>query len=867
MSTDATLEQLALELAAEWDSTLDTSVGSDFRTKFLDPFLVRIGGSPLDVDLETFYVERVGTEIEEADTSPFSAMRDLVVRAFTVMATPLRREVAGIKTAQSLNNYASMTRDEVNALLGNYFTALRDGGIAQGIARMYFPSPQSISVSPTTQFSAGSGLNFFPSIVQTISSTQMSFQQEGELYYLDVVLEAEGAGDAYNIDVDSISTVEGITGVTRVTNQRKFVSGLDEETKEEGVARAAQSITIRNLITKRGVEFVLPENFPSVDTLQVIGKGDDEMDRDIINGPVTVSSIPGGFKGQTSPDLAFGEFIHIGGKTDIYIYQPSPDEEDIDIENLTDKGVRVHSGMTGFTSPGAPTVLFEDPSGFFSTRGVASGDFLLIGSDEFLVDSVVGDSSINVDAGTPLDAGQFNVTYEIVRRSTGQVTVPLYDLVAESGGLPVFDDAGAPVAPIPGAPSKAPLYAGGALVATTENISSENVQLPLLRITDVEFLDPLTLEASGDIVPMRDILLSQNTEAFYDLGSTIYGGTMRLYFRDAVNTYVDAGSTIFSEDDRVYRPIGSVAWADASYDAGVPDENVNEIFVTGDRTSIIAAGDRFEFLSGTGVGQNFCIRSVAYNGSETVLTVRETLSDTFGAPEATSQSWEVHVGILEANMSQEASTGLYFFDIQVTDTSSGIAGARVIGTTFISANVTSEGWTLKTTYDVWSYSTRELPYFQISEWVNDTTQLFITFTAPALRISYEYAGDLADIQRFSNAPENRIVAEDVLIRHFTPAYVRTTFEVVGSTDADAKAALITFINELDPTDDLEVSDVSTNLYSTVGVTKVVMPVTLTALAQASGRIWTAEFSQDALDSSRIQHFIADEDFITISQES
>lgn len=864
MATDETLLQLALELASDYDGTLDTSTGSAFRTQFLDPLLTRAGGSPLDVDTETFLEERLTTEIPEVDTSPFSAMRDLVIRAFTLMAEPYRREINGVKISQSLNNYLSMTREEVNALLGNYFTQLREGAKAAGTVRMYFPSPQSIIVTPTTQFSTGSGLNFFPSSVQSISNTQMSFQQDGELYYFDVLVEAENPGTGYNIDAEEISSVVGISGVTRVTNIRKFTSGLAEETKAEGLARTRNSITIRNLITSRGAAFVLPENFPTVDTLQVIGNGDPEMLRDIISGPVGISGIPGGYAGKNSADLGLGEFVHIGGKTDIYVYQPEPDVDDLDIENLTDKGYRRHAGTTGFTDPATPTTsTFEDEFGFFQTRAIASGDILLIGEDEFTITTVTDEFTLQV-TGT-LVGGLFNTTYEIVRRVAGQVTVPLYDLVAEDAdGNPVFNDAGNPVAPIPGSATYAELRDGGnVLVEKTENKAVNNVSLPLLRISTVEFLDPLTLEASGQAVPMRDLLGAYSpTGMSGGDGSTEASGTMRLYFRDAVNCYVTRASTRFTLSGRTYRPVAEFAGA-VLREASIPDENVDEVILNGDQTASIAVGDRFQFTSDA-PGVYLTITAITTDGVTTTLTVREDLNDFFGGPVGLTTDWLVHVGILESNMSQDAETGLYFLDVQVEDFLTGAAGNAAAGQQYTATNVSSEGWSLRSTRSVHSYSTRDQPYFTITEWVNDTTQLFVTFTAPALRLSYEFASTLADIQDFADDEANRIVAEDVLIRHFFPSYVRSTWTVSGDiTATDAKAALVSFINALDPTEALEVSDLVDDLYAE-GATRVALPVTLVGLAQGRDRSWDLKFSEDALASSRVQHYIADEDFITVS---
>lgn len=867
MAVDDTLQQLALELAAAWDPTLDVSEGSSFRTSFLTPLLERAGGSPLDVDTETFLANLLEETYDDVDVSTFSAMRDLVIRAFTVMAQPFRREVEGIKLTQSLNNYESMTRDELNALLGNYFTSLDDGSKAGGTVRMYFPSPQSVVVTPLTQFSTGSALNFYPTQVQSISNVQMSFQQSQSLYYFDVIVEAEEAGSAYEIGTGEVTSVTGISGVTRVTNLARFTGGLDAETKAEGVARVRNSITIRNLITSRGASFVIPENFPAVDTMQVIGYGDDEMDRDIVYGPVAISGIPGGFTGSRNPDLAIGEHIHIGGKTDIYVYQQEPDTDNLDIEDLTDKGRRVYAAATGFTQGGAATSTFEDSTGFFTRRGVVAGDILIIEGGEYTIANVTSDTELDISPST-LDGGLYSQTYEVVRRTAGVVTVPLYDLVAvDNNGDPVFTDAGDPATPTPGSYTNASLLDGsGNLIAKADNVASANISLPLSRITTIEFLDPITLEESGQIIPMRDLLRSESPSAFTGGAvGMLASGTIRLYFRDAVNCYVDRGTTTFTHDGVTFRPVAEVGQT-AGGTAGVPDHLTNEITVSGDYTSTVAVGDRFEFLSGSSTNSIFCITGIAYNGGsgKTIFTVRETLADYFTAPEASSQNWEIHIGILEANMTQDATTELYYFDVEVEALLTGTSGNKSANTLFEASGVVTEGWSLKTTDSVTSFSVLELPYLQVTEWVNDTTDIFEAFTAPAIRISYEYTSIVADVQAFADSDTERIVAEDVLIRHFVPSYIRTSMSVRGISTTASKAAIVDFIDSLDPTEDLEVSDIIDTLY-TAGATKVLLPETLVALTQSRDRSWSMTYDRDSLVSSRIQHFIADQDYITTTQ--
>lgn len=858
MSIDETLLTLAQELAAEYDSTLDTSSGSAFRTQFLDPLLTRAGGSPLDVDLEAFLVERLETEIDDVDVGPFSAMRDLVIRAFVSMAEPLQREIEGVKLTQSLNNYQTMTRAELNALLGNYFTSLQEGLRSSGTVRLFFPSPQSVTVTPATQFSTGGGLNFFPTIVQAISSTQMSFQQEGDLYYFDVLVQAEASGDAYNVEANEINSVAGIGSVTRVANRARFTNALNEETKEEAVTRTQNSITIRNLITSRGVAFVIPENFPQIDTLQVIGYGDPEMLRDVVRGPTEISQIPGGISGRDELDLVMGELIHIGGQTDVYVYQATPNEEDIDLENLTDKGFRVFAGKHGFTAPGGSTSTLQDEFGFFQKRGVLAGDLLLLGEDTFTIASVPDEFSLDISPGT-IDGGLFEQTYEIVRKVSGRVTVPLYDLAAEdSSGNVIIAESGIPVAPVPGsATNEALVDSSNNQVEKQENISTENVELPLLRITSVEFLDPLTQEPLGQTIPMLDLVLSRAPEDFTGgTPSTQASGTMRLYFRDAVRCYVNASTSFLAQDGRTFTPDPVSSGSNAEVQA------VGSVItlVGVSLGSVIAVGDSITLTTGPAAGE-YTILGVLESAGDTLLTVREQ-----NLPISGAALYTIYPGILEANMSQDGETGLYIFDITVRDTLNGTDGNKPGGEVFQGMGVVSEGWTLKTTRSVLSYSTRELPYLQVTDYVNDDTELGVTFTAPALRISYEYAGDLQDIQAFADDPANRIVAEDVLIRHFVPSYVRTSMTVEGLSSEASKDAAVAYINALDPTDDLEVSDVVNDQYQT-GADYVMLPLVLTALTQNRDRTWTGTFSEDTLESSRIQHFIADENDISVTGDS
>lgn len=840
MATD--LEQLILELVASWDPTIDLSGGSTFRTRVLAPLLKRLGPDPLAMDLEAFYEALMLERLPGVDVSPLSAFRNLLMQALAVLSEPLRREVQSTRITKSLLNAESMTRDEVNALLANFFTELREGTTATGIVRMYFTAPQSVTVSAGTQFLTGTNLAFLPASVQSISAIQMSFQQEGSLFYFDVNVQAESTGPAYSVARDSITRVLGVLGAVRVRNPARMSTAFADESKLDGVARAQQGITTRNLITAPGIAYVLPNAFGWITSPSVVGAGDPEMRRDVIRGPVSISGIPGGLTGRVSPDLPLGQEVHIGGKTDIYLAPTLRQEDELDIENVTDKGLRVHAAATGFTVSGGPTFSFRDDFGFFVLRGVTAGDILRLGALELEVTSVV--SEVELLVATEIPGGIFKSPYEIVRRVPGQITVPLFDLVAEVNGIPVLTPAGLPVAPYPGTLDPVP-----STVKVT-NVAGRNAPLPLVRIKQVEFLDPLTQQPLGQPLPMRDCIHVDTPLGLLGGTSVLPSkGKVRFYFRNAVNVYVSRSSTVVSHQGRNYRP----ALEFAGNTLGVPDPSERKVTLLGDVTAQIAVGDRLGATSGLLAGMNLCVLGLEFTGVLTEVDVREDLS-WLPDPVDNTTSFAARRGILQSNMTLDPVSGVYFVDFDFEDFVVGVLGDRPAGTEFEVNLVTSEGWSLRPLHDVESFSVREKLVFQVSDYVNDTTLISEEFTAPALRLVLVTSPDIPPVQAFADSPGQRIVSEDTLIRQSLPILVSCSPVTRGITTALAKELLSNYIEALPESGTLEVSDLSDVVYAK-GATYFKHPLLLVGLGQRPDRSWFLLRSEDALTSIKTQKFI------------
>lgn len=514
---DTTLLTLFQELMASYDSTIPTTSGSAFRTSVMDPLLERIGDSPLDIDLESFLVDRLKTEHPSLDVSEGSGIRDLVIRPMVTMLSPIRREINAIAIAQSLNNYEKMTRAEVDALLGNFFLSIQTGSLATGTVRVYFAVPQAVVIDSLVKFSTSDGLNFFPSSIISVTATTMALNRDAGLYFVDVPAQAESTGTSYNISAGKITKVETIIGAVKVTNQLGFQSGVEDETKATAVTRAKSSITTRTMATSRGISTLITEQYANIDTIQVIGFGDPEMQRDVIEGPQSISGIPGGFEGAADADLSAN--VHIGGKTDVYVYQPSRAAQTLDVKNVTDVGRRIVRGATGSSPSSGSLDTFNDLNGQFLKNGVKNGDILRFGSDtvalvETEILSVSDDTVTTIAGAVPL--GLNSQLYEIVRKEDTNlyVDVSLHDLAAvDANGNAVLEGT-SPVKPIPGDLALGALTFGGTNQTKTVNIASENIKTPFIRVSSVDQLDPTQFTLTGVSYPHSDALFSKAVGTF-----------------------------------------------------------------------------------------------------------------------------------------------------------------------------------------------------------------------------------------------------------------------------------------------------------------------------------------------------------------
>ena len=283
------LRRYLTERLLDLDPLLSDTPGAPMFEKVIDPLIERLGVDPLSVNIEEFITQRLKDDPLTKNLDAESAgsfFKDTFVRPLILILEPLQREIEFLKKQQTLANVDSLNNDEVDALLANIFSVRKFGDLADGVVRVFYSSPQAVSVDASVIFSTASGLQFIPIEPQT--RIESDFVRLGDLYYVEFDIQSIVPHTGANVAADQIRFVTGIPNVVRVTNPNSMDNGVTEETNEEYVRRGERSLTERSTNTKRGIQTELFNNFDGIESIEVIGYKDPEMQRDVLTGTVTL---------------------------------------------------------------------------------------------------------------------------------------------------------------------------------------------------------------------------------------------------------------------------------------------------------------------------------------------------------------------------------------------------------------------------------------------------------------------------------------------------------------------------------------------------------------------------------------------------
>jgi hypothetical protein len=267
------------------DPSIDLADGSPAQTQFVEPVLRRLGADPFDMDIDSFISDTFAQEFPDIYAGDPGAVRDLFINPLILLLEPYKREIETLRRNHSLSDPSTMSDGEVSAFTANFFIDEDLGAKATGVVRVFYNNAATTEVPGTVRFSTASGLSYFPVSPMLVTAEEMVFNRAGALFYADIPIIAEEEGEQYNVEPGAISSVDGLLNAVRVINLRRVTGGLPTSDRTSAVFLASQALTERSLVTPRGASARISKEFrPEVRAVQVVGAGDEEMQRDILSG-------------------------------------------------------------------------------------------------------------------------------------------------------------------------------------------------------------------------------------------------------------------------------------------------------------------------------------------------------------------------------------------------------------------------------------------------------------------------------------------------------------------------------------------------------------------------------------------------------
>ena len=237
-----------------------------------------------------FIIQRLREYDPNRTVAPGTGWYELMVAPLSVILQPMRDDIAALTISQTVLQVINATdpnafsEDVLDALLSNLLVDRRLGSRGTTTVRIRFYEAQAFSATAAAlTFSTTTGLQFNNTTAQSFTQAQVNVNFDGQFYYVDVPVQSSTEGSGFNVAIGDINTMDDEpANVVDVANVSAVADGVTRETNLELIDRARQEITVRALVTAPGIFSTITNNFESIRSVSPVGMGDDEMMRDII---------------------------------------------------------------------------------------------------------------------------------------------------------------------------------------------------------------------------------------------------------------------------------------------------------------------------------------------------------------------------------------------------------------------------------------------------------------------------------------------------------------------------------------------------------------------------------------------------------
>jgi len=258
----------------------------------------------------------------------------------------------------------------------------------------------------------------------------------------------------------------------------------------------------------------------------------------------------------------------------------------------------------------------------------------------------------------------------------------------------------------------------------------------------------------------------------------------------------------------------------------------------------------------------------------TNTTILELFNYTASATQADAQysirRYVQRVSSTEMNDNTD-ETSLYYIDVELLSMAPGDQYNIGSGIAMTIQGHESDGYRLSTGNEVTSYSRAEVLHAEISRTIllvgsSDSPTESVQMSRQNVRVVYDRSLLVDEIQSFADSTLNRVVNEEILVRHLLPNYVNLNWVYVGGpAEAESVRAIAKALDAVDPDFELEVGDLidvlrksgATSVYavdsSTVGRTS---PVFVVVYHEIDRRVRATVVRDFVNTGSRVQRFIS-----------
>lgn len=761
---------------------------------------------------------------------------------------PIIDEAVELTVAQSFlrilqqPNPDSFPEEAVDSLASNFFVERIAGGASAGVARVYYALPVDREwPAKGAIFNGENGKTYTNPAPFLISRDVMSLQFENGSYYYDIPVQSEDLGEDTLLDAAGLVGIDNDPDALTVTNIAPFTGGYSRETNTLLIQRVRKSIAVRDLVTGKGFNATMFENFGGFLTeLRAVGFGDQEMMRDIVYN------------------------THIGGKIDGYFKTAKVSQGFKNITGLLPDYTRQSYGSTNVQ-------LFNNISG-----ETPDGNFDVSGGKYPIVQQVKPATSARytstVDLSSPINLFVNNriritidgITKELSLKGSNPTTTTKAEILnhinAAFGYMVVFS-----VGPY--------IDTRSSKKGKTSTITIEDPEIGTSALTNVfGLLVPTVFYGDGPIV---------FTETTHYTINTAYGTITRVIGpavvptlsppNDSLNTGSStAGSTTFTDPTMLDLSTGvfhDVAINDLvtfnPYSLNVDDLHGDPLTLKKDYRVLQVVDEHTLILDEevpfTASDINYWIQRTGIKNREVVYIQYwfNPLSIDIGP--LVLLDTEGHRGI-RAGREDQTITDVSFLRINGIEIIDPIT-FEPTGDVLATGGGYGEGGYGEGPYGIGSgsdyYMVVNSPHERFSAFEDSYIVLHPSLVGLSFRVDYDYVPECITMHNFVRSENERVLDGDILMKHFLPAYVDGTIQYkIDVTDSSVPdndtltTSLKNFINTQPAGSDLQISEVyqflarTTDPYDRYGT--YIKPFTLTAMIHNTDGSTTVISSEDAL---------------------